>query len=336
MEENKEYIDELIVAWLTNGLDEKGLSELKEWIAASAENESYFMQQQEIWFSAVGNDTGKYNSEKAFMQFKNRIAGQIQVQSQKKSTLFNWRIYGRYAAAAILLCLVSYFSYQQGEINIAKGFSMNVIEAPLGSITKVSLPDGTQVWLNAGSKIVYSQGFGVNNRELELEGEGYFEVIQNQQMPFWVKTEELVLRVLGTKFNFRDYPGDEEVIVSLSEGKVGLINLLKDEEDTFLSPNERAVLNKKSGDMHVESTVISIAQWTSGQLLFDEDLLPDIVKELERSYDVEIEIANESLNTVRFYGNFIRRKHTIEDVLDALSATRKIDYIINGRNITLY
>lgn len=88
--------------------------------------------------------------------------------------------------------------------------------------------------------------------------------------------------------------------------------------------------------MHVESTVISIAQWTSGQLLFDEDLLPDIVKELERSYDVEIEIANESLNTVRFYGNFIRRKHTIEDVLDALSATRKIDYIINGRNITLY
>lgn len=60
MERKIEYIDELIVAWLTNGLDEKGLSELKEWIAASAENESYFMQQQEIWFSAVGNDTGKY------------------------------------------------------------------------------------------------------------------------------------------------------------------------------------------------------------------------------------------------------------------------------------
>ncbi|MCD8043921.1 MAG: DUF4974 domain-containing protein [Tannerellaceae bacterium] len=331
MKQEKEYIDELIIAYLTNELDKEGLNQLKEWLAASAENETRFLQQQEVWFSALEENKSKYNSEKAFKQFKDRIAGQ-------KSTSFRsyFSKYGRYAAAVILLCMVSYFSYWRGEVNVKNGFAMNVIEAPLGSITKLSLPDGTLVWLNAGSKIAYSQGFGVDNRNIQLDGEGYFEVIRNREMPFWVKTENLELQVLGTKFNFRDYPDDEEVIVSLSEGKVALTNLLREEDAASLSPNERAVLNKKSGAMHVESTVVSIAQWTSGQLLFDEDLLPDIIKELERSYDVEIEIANESLHTVRFYGNFTRRKHTIEDVLDALSATRKIEYVINGRNITLY
>lgn len=110
------------------------------------------------------------------------------------------------------------------------------MEAPLGSRTKLTLPDGTLVWLNAGSRITYSQGFGVGNRKIELIGEGYFEVKRNEEVPFLVKTNSLLVKVLGTKFNFRDYPDDAEAIVSLSEGKVALNNLLKKEKEAFCYP----------------------------------------------------------------------------------------------------
>ena len=114
-------------------------------------------------------------------------------------------------------------------------------------------------------------------------------------------------------------------------------NLLKKEKEAFLLPNERVVLNKKNGRMHVEySTVSNALQWTNGYLFFDEELLPDVVKELERSYNVKIQIASDTLNTFRFYGNFVHREQNIQEVLEALSATRKIHYIIEGHNITLY
>ena len=117
------------------------------------------------------------------------------------------------------------------------------------------------------------------------QGEGYFEVRRNEKLPFFVKTKDLQLQVLGTKFNFRDYPEDHEVVVSLLEGKVELNNLLKKEKEAILAPDERAILNKTNGRMTVETVTASNAsQWTDGYLFFDEELLPDIVKELERSY----------------------------------------------------
>lgn len=334
----KEHIDDLIITYLTNGLDEDALNELKEWIAASPENEKYFMQQQEIWFSAVREeDRIIYNNEKAFELFKTRTGINNQKTKITAKIRLGLPVYWRYVAVVALLCIVSCFSYWIGGARIKDGFSDIVVEAPLGSRTKMSLPDGTLVWLNAGSCMVYSQGFGVDNRIVELAGEGYFEVKPNEKIPFQVGTKNLRVKVLGTKFNFRDYPDDAEAIVTLSEGKVALNNLLKKGEEAFLVVNERAVLNKKNGEMQVESSTASIAvQWTNGYLFFDEELLSDIAKELERSYNVEIHITSDSLNTCRFYGNFIRREQSIEEVLDALSATQKIHYTIEGRNVTLY
>lgn len=337
MKAEKEHIDELIVTYLNNGLNNDAQNELKRWIATSTENENYFMQMQEIWFSSVSaKKETLYNKERAFEQFKKRTSSMLATHDTFHKQ-FRISAFWRYTAVAVILCMVSYFSYWRGEVSIKDGFSDIVIEAPLGSRTKMSLPDGTLVWLNAGSRMVYSQGFGVENRNIELTGEGYFEVKRNEKVPFFVKTNSLQVKVLGTKFNFRDYPDDIEAIVSLSEGKVALNNLLKRENEAFLSPNERVILDKKNGNMHVESAEVPNApEWTNGYLFFDEELLPDIIKELERSYNVKIHIANDSLNTFRFYGNFVYHEQSIKDVLEALSATQKIHYIIEERNITLY
>lgn len=337
MEEENKHIDELIANYLTEGLDKNALDELKTWIAASAENQQYFICQREIWFSAVSREAASvYDKNKAFENFRNRVESQKEIQSTSRrgfSLLALWR----YAAVVAIIIAVGCISYWQGEVNVKDTFADISVEAPLGSKTKLYLPDGTLVWLNAGSRMTYSQGFGVDNRKVELEGEGYFEVKRNEKIPFFVKTKDLQLQVLGTKFNFRDYPEDHEVVVSLLEGKVGLNNLLREEKEAVLSPDERAVLNKANGLLTVESVTASNAsQWTDGYLFFDEELLPDIAKELERSYNVKIHIANDSLKTFRFYGNFVRREQNIQEVLEALASTEKMQYKIEERNITIY
>ena len=337
MEEENKHIDELIANYLTEGLDKNALDELKTWIAASAENQQYFIRQREIWFSAVSREAASvYDKDKAFENFRNRVESQKEIQSTSRRG-FSLSALWRYAAVVAIIIAVGCISYWQGEVNVKDTFADISVEAPLGSKTKLDLPDGTLVWLNAGSRMTYSQGFGVDNRKVELEGEGYFEVKRNEKIPFFVKTKDLQLQVLGTKFNFRDYPEDHEVVVSLLEGKVGLNNLLREEKEAVLSPDERAVLNKANGLLTVESVTASNAsQWTDGYLFFDEELLPDIAKELERSYNVKIHIANDSLKTFRFYGNFVRREQNIQEVLEALASTEKMQYKIEERNITIY
>ena len=337
MEEENKHIDELIANYLTEDLDKNALDELKTWIAASAENQQYFIRQREIWFSAVSREAASvYDKDKAFENFRNRVESQKEIQSTSRRG-FSLSALWRYAAVVAIIIAVGCISYWQGEVNVKDTFADISVEAPLGSKTKLYLPDGTLVWLNAGSRMTYSQGFGVDNRKVELEGEGYFEVKRNEKIPFFVKTKDLQLQVLGTKFNFRDYPEDHEVVVSLLEGKVGLNNLLREEKEAVLSPDERAVLNKANGLLNVESVTASNAsQWTDGYLFFDEELLPDIAKELERSYNVKIHIANDSLKTFRFYGNFVRREQNIQEVLEALASTEKMQYKIEERNITIY
>ena len=337
MEEENKHIDELIANYLTEGLDKNALDELKTWIAASAENQQYFIRQREIWFSAVSREAASvYDKDKAFENFRNRVESQKEIQSTTRRGISLSALW-RYAAVVAIIIAVGCISYWQGEVNVKDTFADISVEAPLGSKTKLYLPDGTLVWLNAGSRMTYSQGFGVDNRKVELEGEGYFEVKRNEKIPFFVKTKDLQLQVLGTKFNFRDYPEDHEVVVSLLEGKVGLNNLLREEKEAVLSPDERAVLNKANGLLTVESVTASNAsQWTDGYLFFDEELLPDIAKELERSYNVKIHIANDSLKTFRFYGNFVRREQNIQEVLEALASTEKMQYKIEERNITIY
>ena len=337
MEEENKHIDELIANYLTEGLDKNALDELKTWIAASAENQQYFIRQREIWFSAVSREAASvYDKDKAFENFRNRVESQKEIQSTSRRG-FSLSALWRYAAVVAIIIAVGCISYWQGEVNVKDTFADISVEAPLGSKTKLYLPDGTLVWLNAGSRMTYSQGFGVDNRKVELEGEGYFEVKRNEKIPFFVKTKDLQVQVLGTKFNFRDYPEDHEVVVSLLEGKVGLNNFLREEKEAVLSPDERAVLNKANGLLTVESVTASNAsQWADGYLFFDEELLPDIAKELERSYNVKIHIANDSLKTFRFYGNFVRREQNIQEVLEALASTEKMQYKIEERNITIY
>ncbi|MDD4608589.1 MAG: FecR family protein [Bacteroidaceae bacterium] len=333
MNANNEYIDDLMTTYLSEGLPANELKELKEWIADSPANKRLFMQKQEIWFSNVCRDkTVAFDSTKAYQQFCSRR----KKGSKARVIAFNRQIFYRVAVVALVVC-VSLLSYWQGGVSVTKQFADTTIEAPLGAKTKLYLPDGTLAWLNAGSKLVYSQGFGVENRSVHLVGEAYFEVVKNKDLPFKVHTTDLGIQVYGTKFNIRNYTEDDEVVVNLLEGKISLQDVYREKNICYMAPGEKAVLNKKTKELRKTITKqANVIEWTKGYLFFDEDLLVDIAKKLEREYSVEIEIDNDSLRGYRFYGSFIVKDNSLESVLDALTATEHLKYKQEGNKIVLY
>ena len=292
---HKEEIDNLISMYLTGNIDTQSLKTLTAWSKESSENSLYVRNKIEIWFSSgVAGSVTPFDKEKAFERFKNLIekATIAEKQKQRFTKSRSLKIFYR-VAAAILIILLPLAGYWGGMETVKSGFSDIVVEAPMGARTKLYLPDGTLVWLNAGSKITYSQGFGVDNRNLKLEGEGCFEVKRNEKIPFEINTKELDLTVLGTKFNFRNYEDDEEVVVNLLEGKVKLKNELVASADVYMSPNEKVILSKETGRMVKTKINTSNSNlWTKDELYFDELLLEDIAKQLSRSFNVKIEVAD--------------------------------------------
>jgi ferric-dicitrate binding protein FerR (iron transport regulator) len=332
MEEKKLHIDTLIAGYFSGNLCDEERHELRAWIDAAPENRKYFLSMQEIWFSTIsasGNDH-RFDKESAYQRFLARIG------KHGETGRHHWRILWQSAAAIVVLGLVAYTSFRQGSEHVKDQFTDITIEAPSGSRIKMYLPDGTLVWLNTGSKLVYSQGFGFNERKVNLSGEGYFEVAKNEKLAFSVQTEELDVNVIGTIFNFRNYPDDLEATVSLLEGKVLVSNQVKKGESNVLLPDQKILLDKKNGEMRlIRVKARNTVEWTSGYLFFDDELLPDMVRELERSYDVNIILTHPDLEKLRFYGCFIRKELSIEEVVDILVSAGNLQYSRNGKEIRL-
>ena len=322
-----------ITGYLTNSLTPEETQSLQEWLNASEENRKYFSDMQEVWIAASDEtDDSSFNKDKAYQLFLKQTEATPQ-QGINKRKAFQLRPWMYAAAMIIVVFICGTIAFQSGKSVIRNQLTQISIEAPYGSKTKLYLPDGTLVWLNAGSKMSYAQDFGINERTLNLTGEAYFEVTKNKHIPFKVHTEELDVKVLGTKFNFRNYKDDLEAKVCLLEGKVALNTR---EKETILHPDQQALLDKKTGKLSVSGTKAAYsAEWTNDRLYFDEVLLSDIIKELERSYDVKITVADDTLNTIRFYGNFRKREQSIQEIMDVLSSTDKMTYTMNGKNIVI-
>ena len=337
MKETINHIDDLIILSLCGELDHEGQEELRNWIAISDKNRNYVQAQEEIWFSSINKgELAKYDASKAFESFLSHIA-EARADKQEK---FSNRIHRllRYAAMIAAVGLVSFFAYQHGQRQLSEEFAEIVIEPALGSRTKAILPDGTSVWLNSGSKLTYSQGFGLTDRQVSLEGEGFFEVTKNKNLPFSVKSGILQVNGLGTKFNFRDYPDDSEAEVVLSEGFVFLKSLMAgNHESKTLIPGQRAVLNKKTGKFELdEYDARKSRMWTQGFLILDGESIYTIAKKLERFYGVKVTVSSKTLEQYHFYGDFIRQEQSLTDILEALKGTGKLHYKINGKNVILY
>ena len=195
-----------------------------------------------------------------------------------------------------------------------------VFETPRGEKSLVKLPDGSEVWLNANSKLVYNS-FSSNHRQVELKGEAFFKVARNEKAPFVVKTNECEVEVLGTTFNIMAYDEFGRKEITLLSGKVN-VHINGDEQ--VLKPGQALILkNHKVQVIEVNSSQSS--GWVDNKFNFQNIPLSELMKRLENWYDVDITLENNTGREINFTGIF-KNEETIWQVLDAIKVYTPIYY----------
>jgi len=236
----------------------------------------------------------------------------------------------------------------------------NEITAPKTGFSKIQLPDGTRVWLNAGSKLDYDANYGTEFRKVSLTGEAFFDVVKDPQHPFVVTTPTISIKVLGTAFNLRSYANDKTSEAALVRGRIELTVLKNPEKKIILKASEKLTIfnNEQStpaspspvsstrvteevpmielSRIHQtkQDTLPSEALWIENKLAFDAEDFESIAKKLERRYNVTIVFENESVKRLRFTGRF--QNEPIDKALNALQTTARFNYKTENNQIKIY
>ncbi len=209
--------------------------------------------------------------------------------------------------------------------------------APKGSVSEMLLPDGSQIFLNSGSKIKYSVDGTGGEREVFLSGEAWFHVAKMKEKPFLVHTSYYDVQVTGTSFNVKAYSDDREVTTTLEEGTVYIRSTknLKLAKETVLKPGEQLVYDKKSKYIQInEVNTKWVSSWKDNKLIFVNMSLKDLKTLLERKYGVDIEITNQDILDYHYDGTL--KNETILEVLDILKNTLPIKYQIVGQKVIIH
>jgi ferric-dicitrate binding protein FerR (iron transport regulator) len=233
------------------------------------------------------------------------------------------------------------------------------IRSPFGARSEVLLPDGSTVWLNAGSKIKYSNDFNKDSREVELSGEGYFKVARNADLPFRVKAGDLSIQAIGTEFNVKSYDDEDIIETTLVEGKIAIQQEQKQKESVYLEPHQKAIYVKynknltvkdmkavrenKHEELKLKKGIIYIAEkidpepivaWKDNRLIIKGEELNNLTTKLERKYDVKFIFGTESLKQLRFTGTL--ENETLTQVLDVIKLSAPLEYKLQGKTVIIY
>lgn len=336
--QNKEYWLNQIIDRLTGAISESSDKCLEEWICSSDENALYFESIQKVWKSMEAIDEEQqFDSNRAFLLFKERIIQETQDTAKRKKKHFALRKALSYVAILIPFLLLSYFSYNYFHIKSEKHpLLLSEVVVPNGSKTQLTLQDGSKIWLNAGSKIQYDSDFGKKSRILKLSGEAYLEVTKNKECPFIVDAGEIKIKVLGTRFNISAYEDNDDIKVALLQGSIEM--KAYNGSTLQLAPKDIACFNKASNkiDVHKNSHHSGNAiDWISNRLIFNGENFEDIIHTLERSFNVKINIRKQEVRNRRFVGDFVNNE-TIEQIFNVMSADGKFKYTIKGNVIDVY
>ena len=365
--QNKKTEEDLIYGYLKGDLTPEETRELIEWIKLDKANKQIFDECSELWITSrsISKNPG-YNAQEGFWKFRQRIRNSDQqVTIPSKNRLLTTAI--RYAAIFIIAFLAGgLLFYQFGHRSssmAAQGKSE--LAVPMGSRAQFTLADGTVVTLNAGSILRTDNGYGIKDRIVELEGEGYFKVAKDKLKPFIVKTPYLKVTALGTEFNVKAYSIDKTIETTLVTGsvKVESDSDISHGEITILQPNQKLTFYKEDSrfednsnvpagkskseikPVKVQSTASAIklvkenvdikpvVSWKENRWIFENQSLSQIAVDLERKFNVQINFDSEHLKTFRFTGTIIAEP--IEQVLEVLSISAPINFKLKGNVVTL-
>jgi len=263
-----------------------------------------------------------------------------------------------WVAAAVFVITAGLFAFgilfnKENTKALAATKEVNEVTTHPGSKSKIQLPDGSVVWLNAGSKLTYKKEYGQQQREVILTGEGYFDVVKWENRFFLSHNTIITLRAWGTAFNVKAYPEEKQTETSLIRGSIEVTIKNRPDNKIILSPNEKLIVENESFFKQekdsakivqpvisinklvhspVDSTVAEI-QWVENKLVFNNESFAEVAVKMERWYDVDIELTDPQLLQKRLTGNF--EKETIEQALEALKISIPFSYEQTGSKIII-
>lgn len=207
----------------------------------------------------------------------------------------------------------------------------NTIETPKGGQYQVDLPDGTKVWLNAGSLLRYPTNFTGKIRSVELTGEAYFEVAKNAHKPFKVLSKNQVVEVLGTHFNISSYTDDISVKTTLLEGSVKVLSS-KVNQTKLLKPGQQSDINYTNNAFFIKSVnTDEVIAWKNGYFLFSDEDLKSIMARFARWYNVDVEYQGD-VDNLRF-GGMVSRSKDLTQALKVVEQAGNVKFKIEGRRV---
>lgn len=210
---------------------------------------------------------------------------------------------------------------------------LNQLTTPRGGEFRITLADGTEVWLNAESQLSYPDTFRTDERRVLLKGEAYFQVAKNEQKPFYVESDGQLIRVYGTEFNIRSYLEDEEIYTTLVEGSVALQAHNGANAELFLTPGHQAVFDKQTASVYIRPIDTGVVtSWRKGMFVFEEQNLGQIMAELSRWYDFDYEFMDNVLSETIFMGS-VPRYGDFNEVLEILEKSGGLKFRMQERTV---
>ena len=324
----KEECIEIFERYIQNRANEDEVKRLSIWIKSNQEI-SLWLEQQILASSST------IDSELQLRMLKNieaEIDAKNNADNLQRHIRFRLNRWIRVAALFLLPLLTAAGMYFYMSRNRSSSAPL-IISVERGQKANIILPDGSKAWLNSQSKLTYSADYNVNKRELQLDGEAYFEVAHNPQKPFIVKSSDICVEALGTAFGVKAYDEDNLISSILMRGKV---RVTTPDGESILVPNER-VMYDKAAHKRTQSKVRNATDftgWIHNELRFENESLEEIAKNIQRIYNVEIVFATENIKNQRYTGTV--NNNSLESVLNIITLTSPLSFQIKNQKVTLY
>ena len=322
-----EIMQELAFAYFAGKISKVDEKKLFEFIQKEEQNYQQFKDWERAWMLSEKEDL-RTAREWESLQCRIRTHEAVNPMISKSgSDLWRWAV----AIAAMFILIAGGTWVVLNTTTFMNKAQYIVFEAPYGEKSKMTFPDGTVVWLNAGSSLKYSNKYNTDDRVVELEGEGYFEVAKKKKIPFVVHTRGYDVVVKGTKFNVTAYPEDSNITTTLMEGAV---ELLKEKQHIAMKPGESVTLNVVSGKFTLTKVNPDVSKaWSENRIEYDNISLRELAAKLSRQYDVKIHLLTEEVGDKRFSIS-LRNQETIGEVMSALKEIIPIQ--VERKNMDIY
>lgn len=331
MTEHLDY-DELLSSYFSGTLTEVQRKELEEWKAASEENRLIFKDAEKVWLSLeMLKEMKGYDMPQALSNVHKKME---QSSGHSRKTIL---IYWQRIAAVLLLPLLIGMTIYYIKVKNASGNAVvwQTISTPPGVKSQVQLPDGTVVWLNSGTKLSYPSVFSDHNRDVKLMGEAFFDVAKDEKHPFIVDLGKINIEVVGTTFNAINYEQEGQTEVVLASGKVKLYEKQENKIQLIsqMTPGQQAIyLNADNTISLKDVDTQKYTSWIDGKLIFRDDPMDEVIRKLDRWFNVQIEIADPNIGAYIYTATF--QNESIEQVMRLIERTSPIKYtIIPGKKL---